>query len=254
MIWNQVYTILKNNSLNIIIALFCLSFLACNADIYVPTPHQTHLLEEKGDMRIAGNTGDNGSNLQAAYALSDVIGISIYGTYMNKEGNALISSSESNSEHFQNHKYLEGALVINPYNNDRSHIEFILGYGEGEGEERNETVIDNKIREIYGYGRYSKYSALTNLAFKKGDFQVGISPKISYIDFGEVILTGYQVFESDSKEEWFLERSFFLRFGMDAMKFEFQIGSAQALKEVGFSYDPGYYSLGVQFSFNTQRN
>lgn len=225
--------------------------VACTADVYVPTPHQTHLLEDRGDFKINGNKGESGLNLQIAYAISNSIGFGVYGTMLDKEFENDFESGNMINDDFQKHKYLEGALIFNPFENKNFHLEMLLSYGIGQGEELKQYESFNRIEENYGYGEYDKYSFQTNIAFKKGILEVGFSPKISYLNYDELIQRGNQDFGSDTKKGWFWEPGSFLRLGGELLKVEFQFGSTEALEEVGFGYETGYYSIGIQLSLDT---
>jgi len=205
-----------------------LIFQSCSPT-YIANVINTPMLSKKGDLKIAGYLGVSGFDQQAAYALTDNVGLMLNGSFWN-----LLSDSIST---FPGHLFIEAGS----------------GYY---------TCLGKYVRlDTYGgigFGRL-KSSLDNRLLFSGADInsmRMFIQPSIGFTsNICDVVLSSRFVMENiyhDSKpiSEYFLEPVFTTKLGYEPLKFVWQIGVSFPLKQN--LYDVKIYSQLFIFSMGLQ--
>lgn len=209
---------------------FTVTFTGCTT-LYVPSPNQTHMMKEQGEIHFNLNGGAHGGNLQAAYALTDQYGIVASISGRKSDGN--------NGSVDEEHNYGEIGINYFGFGTDRVSGEFTTGLGFGEGERGTSS------------GEYIKPFIQMNAAFTSGMFDTGVSLRTAYVSFTELNVTNDRPGDSSV----FFEPAVFARMGFRNIKLESQLGIAYPLSDSGqfaFGYEPIRMSVGLKFLFNTR--
>jgi hypothetical protein len=184
---------------NFIIIFLALLLLSSCAPVYVPTKNNVPLLSEKGEFQAFAGIG-LGVNTQAAYALTDNIGISTSYLYAN--------NSEDNGTVVREHQ--AGEIAIGYYKNLNSNLCFEVygGYGGGKGQ-----AIDTSnflfANNLYAKGSYQKFFVQPAIGSNKNRFNWNVSIKCSLVDFTSIkVKEGNEILLSEISPKIFLTPSF----------------------------------------------
>lgn len=228
-------------------------FTGCKttANVYMPTLHNTPLLEEKGESHLAAYTGTKGLDFHAAYALSKKIGIAATGSFLSESSDTTMDQ--------QMHRYGELAATYSILEEQFLFAEVLVGAGLGTGKELVDSNTSFEGELIFAKGDYSKFSIQPNVAFTTDFVVIGISPKLSYLSFYNFKTTKPP--EGKKMRSFFWEPAFFSRLGYKHVMIEVQVGSTKALHEVEFNYDGddeddldfGAISIGIILDLNVFR-
>lgn len=223
-----------------LIAVLLLGLGWCSACRTVYTPNTVHnpLLQEKGEFKgmIAPN------NLQAAYALTENIGIMANGYY---------NSFTSDDKDFHNRgKALE--LGIGYFNNAPNNITYELYGGAG--------MFNVKMDESAGAKNFNanatKLFLQPGIGWVNPYVEVGFGPRFTMINYNNPEITGYTdrergdyYFETlDTKPHLFLEPAITVRGGYKWIKLQLQYGKAFKLSKNQLNYDDNIGSVGLVFN------
>lgn len=229
-----------------------LSGCQATANVYVPTPHSTPLLEKKGDVHLAAYSSGQAADFHAAYALSNRIGLGASASFF--------SEDFDDSQDFQNHRYGGVSLIYSiPIEESYIRAEVLGSFGIGEGKAFDNYKSINTSEQVFAKGRYFKTSLQPNIAIGYDAFAFGISPKLSYISFYDFVTTAED--QGNGNSSFFFEPAIFTRIGFfKYLILEVQVGSTSALREVEFSYDgkesydTPYLGVGVTVDLNILGN
>lgn len=203
-------------------------FTGCTT-LYVPSTNQTHMMQNKGEIHLAGNVGANGLNLQGGYAFTDR-----YGVVASVSGR---SSDGSNDTAVEDHTYVEAGINYFGFGEGNFSGELTAGFGFGTGEREN------------ARGEFTKPFIQVNGAFTSGNFDTGLSLRTAYLSFSELVVQNDRPGDSSV----FFEPALFVRLGFERVKLESQLGLAYPLSDSGnfaFGYEPIRMSVGLKFVFN----
>lgn len=225
-------------------------FAGCKttANVYMPTLHNTPLLEEKRDSHLAAYTGTKGTEFHAAYAFSKKIGLAATGSFFSESSDTTMDQ--------QMHRYGELATTYSILDKQFLTGEVLLSAGLGTGKELVDPNNNFDRELVFAKGDYTKFSIQPNIAFTTDFIVIGISPKLSYLSFYNFEST--EPPEGKKTESFFWEPAVFTRLGYKHVMVEVQAGSTRALREVEFNYDGddeddldfGAISIGIILDLN----
>lgn len=165
------------------IAIVLLISLCCSscASVYVSSVRNTPLLTKKGEFQGSASFG-NGANLNAAYALTNHIGITAGGMYSN---NSLVNWKNT----YRKHQSAEVALGYFT-NKDRISFETYIGYGGGHGYAQDSLfglfIFSNTQQTAEG--TYHRYFIQPTFAFSPSRVLFALTMRISYIEFKDLLV------------------------------------------------------------------
>jgi hypothetical protein len=133
----------------------------------------------KGEFQAFAGVG-LGINAQAAYALTDNIGVAANYLYIN--------DSEANSSTIRKHQ--AGEIAIGYYKNLKSDLcfEIYAGYGRGKGEAIDTSFLLPFVYDLYAKGFYQKIFVQPAIGSNKNRFNWNVSLKFSLVDFSKINL------------------------------------------------------------------
>lgn len=223
-----------------IIAVLFLGIGWCSSCRTVYTPNTVHnpLLQEKGEFKglIAPN------NLQAAYAITDNIGVMANGYY---------NSFTSDDKDFHNKgKALE--LGVGYFNKSPNNIVYELYAGAG----RFNVAMDEASGTKNFKADATKLFIQPGIGWVNPYVEVGLAPRFSMISYDSPEISGYTAQEQDSyyfgtlatKSHLFLEPAITVRGGYKWIKLQLQYGRAFKLSKNQLNYDDDIGSVGLVFN------
>lgn len=220
-------------SLNFIIPV--LLFTGGCTTLYVPSSHHVPMMEEKGEVHLSGNIGNNGLNLHGGASISNQIGL---------VGTLQVSNFTFNADEDRSFRYFDGGINYFRPLSERVKSEFILGLGYGKGESEQ---WDGRFDE----GEFTRFFLQANSSLKESQTEAGLSLRLSYVRFTE--------FESTRNvsgllfDDLFFEPAAFIFYGLRNVRLESQFGYSFSLNgssNLAFNYQYIRLSVGTRVTFN----
>jgi hypothetical protein len=225
------------------VVMVCMGFLLPSCAVYSPNTLNTPNLKEKGDLHVGGHVG-NGLNGQAAYAVTDHIGV--MANYMHLKSKA---ESETSDDREGTGKLFETGLGYFIRCGESNVSEFYSGYGLG-NVSITKTSPQNVIKTLKVNG--SKFFIQPGWVYSKRFFEVGLNARMSFVKFSNLQTTytkdDLQIddFEDITTPTWiFLEPAVTIRAGLEKIKFQLQIGHSFKLNDKNLGYEAGLFSAGI---------
>lgn len=160
--------------------IFCLCCSSC-ASVYVSNLRNTPLFTKKGEFQGSASFG-HGANVNAAYALTNHIGITAGGLYSNNR-----ATSWKNT--YRRHQSAEIALGFFD-NKKRVSYETYVGYGGGHGYAQDSVfglfIFANTQQSAEG--TYQRYFVQPTFAFRHKRVLMAITMRFSYIEFKDLLV------------------------------------------------------------------
>jgi len=210
---------------------------ACRT-VYAPNAVNNPLLQEKGELKalVAVN------NLQAAYAVTDHIGIMANGYYNS-------FTSDDKQFHNKGHAFEIGAGYFKPMAN---RLTFEV-YGGG-GMFRVSMDEDGGTKDFKADA--ARFFIQPGIGWVHPFVEVGLSSRLSSIRYASPEIRGYTASERNeyhfntlsSKPHWFLEPALTVRGGYKWIKLQFQYGKAVKLSDNQINFDDNLGSIGLVFN------
>ena len=163
-----------------VIAVFSLLLCCCScASVYVSSVRNAPLMTGRGEFQGSASFG-NGANVNAAYALTDHLGITAGGMYANNRAQNLNNT-------YRRHQSAEVALGYFAHNNKISYETFV-GYGAGRGYAQDSVFgfffFANTQRT--SEAGYHKYFIQPTFAFRPKRFLLAVTLRITYVEFKDI--------------------------------------------------------------------
>lgn len=215
---------------------FLLGLLLCGActPVYLPNSRSVPLFDEAGEVSIDGYASGSGFDLNTGVSVSDHVAIVANATYSKR--------NDKSSEEYHEHKFAEFGLGYFDNPSDRFHMEFLGGYGRGQGASRDTYTFFTQSSEV-ATGYYSRGFLQANFAFTPGIVKLGGAIRLSYVNFDRFETTSSTY--DQSRSATFAEPTFFIKVG-DPIHFNLQAGfNAPMGQDVAFDYRVFHLSLGV---------
>ncbi|GEM_PF-1748354 len=208
-------------------------FYACTP-VYVPPVVHAPLLQEKKDFQAEVHLGTGGTDLQAAYALTDRVGI-----------RTAVSYQPGFEESHNRHAYLEAATgMYRPLWGGFGLLEGYAGAGFGRGEGYSEWTMTGSPHTRNASANYFRPFVQGNLAFTSDYVDLGVSATTLLLSVSN--FTVNEQVHPQTFNDVFIEPALFLRFGYDILKISLQTGVSLPLTEIEeYSWVPLQFSLGL---------
>lgn len=220
------------------------------APVYVPNAVHTPMLEERGDVQVGGRVGafggTRGLDLQAAYAVTDKVGVS-----------ADFSHGDEQPDDPDFHLHQFGEMGIGYFNDISSFAQFEVygGYGRGQAESED-TYTFFTTETIRAKGRYDRLFLQPALQVKGGPLHLYGAARLVRVNFHEFVSTedsGPTRTVSDIQPVYFNEMAVGLGLGTGPFRIGLQSGISAPLsdpEDIEFDTQSVWISLGAQFRFN----
>jgi hypothetical protein len=222
-----------NHSRLLLLSVFtAFSFLALSCTtLYVPTANQIHMMQEEGEVHLAGGIGVGGAYLHGGYAVTDQVGVSA--------AFSARSAEDSANDRTEEHTYAEFALNYFGFGTSRLKGELMGGVGLGTGK-------SNDSR-----GDFNKPFVQMNTALMSSHLVAGLSFRTGYVNFTRLDIESSS--SGSKKSDLFFEPSAFVRMGFSRFMIESQLGIAAPITnadELAFGYEPARFSIGFKVLLN----
>lgn len=199
------------------------------APAYVPNVVNAPLLTNKGEVQVSLHAGTSGFDPQAAYAITNHLGIMANASFMN--------STSDTTNNYHKHGFIEmGAGYFTNFGG-RFKFETFAGYGAG----KIEAYYENEHWDSYSQADVSRYFIQPSLGITSKVIDFGISARLAFVNLKQGDL---------SEGALMVEPAATLKFGWDHIKAVAKVGlSVPADKSITFNYQPFMISLGLQGNF-----
>lgn len=209
-------------------------FQGC-ASVYVPNAHHIHMMENEGEIHIAGGYGNNGLNMQGGFSITNFLGI--VGAYSEKDF-AIFDSDERKIQYYEGGINFFRPIGIN------GKIEVVAGMGRGTGE------IDQPLTRVES-GEFEKRFVQVSAAIMPINTEAGVSLRFADVNFVEFEST--KNIDGLKRESLFIEPAAFVSMGSKNVKLESQLGYSFSItnpSDLAFDYEFIRLTVGVRFIFN----
>ncbi len=216
---------------NLFFLLFVSVILILNscAPAYVPNVINAPMLTNKHELQVAIHAGTSGFDPQAAFAITNHIGIMANASFMDQ--------TSDSTDSYHKHGFIEFGAGY--YTNFAKRFKFETFAGAGFG--IIEAAYDNESWTSYSQADIKRYFIQPTLGITSKVIDFGISARISLVNLEQQTrtITGLM-----------LEPAATLKLGWDHIKAVAQVGvSAPFDKHIDFNYQPFLISLGLQGNF-----
>jgi len=269
---------MKNKTFPLILAAIA-TLSGCIPPLYHPSTINAPMFSKKGEVNVSGAYGKAGTDVQAAYSVSDNSGVMLNCSFGSKiqtdidSGSALTSNlvEESNSslgeyKHGYHFNFVEGGygFYLKPKKRSDLRAEVFGLIGAGYAESFNELI------NYRAYGNYMRYSIQGNLGYVSKVTEGALSLRIGYLDFTGLNLNESANVSSNSGEAgsnqrnitnakggtsaFFIDPAVTFRVGYKGVKLFLQSGMSIPLSgPVNFGWDKSWGSIGLQFRISTAK-
>ncbi|MDX5347827.1 MAG: hypothetical protein LPK19_11330 [Hymenobacteraceae bacterium] len=243
---------LKTTTKLLAMGLLLVSAAGCKT-MYKPTMQNVPLLSEQGDFKAVVNT----SNVQAAYAVTDKVGVMANGYFRNNKWNAEAGSTNWD----YTNKWFNGEAAVGYYVPFSDEGRFEVYGGAGYGRVTYEREFTDQMSEPY----YDKFSANNmrffiqpNIGRSTENFEFAFSTRLVGLQFNNVSQTGYTQeeleFENltglDQSIHAFIEPGITIRGGYKWIKLHSQVIFSQKLTSTDINYNPFNMNFGIQIDLS----
>lgn len=204
---------------------------------YIPNMANTPMFDEKGEVQANLAASVSGTEIQAAYALTDNIGVMANSSFLNE--------TSDTTDDFHKHSIFEfGVGYFNSFS-EYGRFEVYGGYGKGKVEAYNEDLtFDEKISDA----TFSKMFIQPSVGMKTTYFDGNIGARMALVkvDYKQ------EIEEADENFHAFFEPVVTGRVGIKNVKLVSQLGySFPVGGEYVFDTQPFIFSIGLHFRLNT---
>lgn len=219
-------------------------FPSCRT-LYKPNAVNAPMLKEKGEAKIYG--GNN--NVQAAYAITDHVGVMLNGYYENGRVN------NDNAQYVKTQGFL-GEAGAGYFTAMPNNMVFEVYGGGGAGavniEEQKRDAADDLITERFSANAYKVFIQPT-YGYVGKYFEAGLTPRFSFVKYGNLSNTNYTLqerqdytyYQLDQPTWVFFEPALTLRGGYKWIKLQVQVGHSFKLNRADLNYDGNLFNAGV---------
>lgn len=213
---------------------------ACS--VYTPNALNVPLLKNKNDLSVGLQVG-SGGNLQAAYAISNHVGIM---------GNAMgVKNEVTINDNIRSGKGSLYELGLGYFASSGKNVfELYSGAGIGKVDIDKKFTSLNITRNFNADGR--RIFIQPSFGRVGRNFEIAFSTRFSFVKYRNVVTT-YTVddltsdnFANIDRPSWlFIEPALTLRAGSEKLKFQLQIGKSIKTNTQGLGYESGIFNLGL---------
>ncbi|NJO89694.1 MAG: hypothetical protein HC831_12665 [Chloroflexia bacterium] len=226
---------IQNEKVLVIAALFIflVTFLSC-APEYIPNMVNSPMFSNKGEFQANASTGTSSLDVQAAYAITDHIGMMVNGSFADRTKDSL--------DNFHKHTILEGGIGYYDKFGDIGRYEIFGGYGTGRIEGRYTNIFSS--HEIAD-ARYNRFFLQPGIGIATGIYDGSFSSRLALVQMNPDGI-GFET----GNYHGFLEPVFTSKIGYRYLKFTFQIGFSIPIgkDELKFDYQPFIFNVGANLN------
>ena len=212
-----------------------ITLFSCSPE-YIPNMANTPMFDEKGEIQANITRGVSGTDIQAAYAVTDHLGV--------MANTSFYKSTSDTSDDFHQHGIYEFALGYYGDISDYGRFEVYGGFGAGKIQAYNEDMVfDDPITDA----TFSKLFIQPSFGMKSDIFDANLGTRLA------MIKVNYKQEAPGLNESFqpFIEPMLTGRLGFKYVKFIGQVGLSFPLKtETVFDYQPFIINLGLHFNIN----
>ncbi|MCL4512309.1 MAG: hypothetical protein M1470_14810 [Bacteroidetes bacterium] len=223
----------------VFLAATCGTLSGC-VPVYVPNTIDAPLLRNAGEVRIAGNAGTTGLDVQSAVAVSDAIAIMANGSFGSK--------STSDSLDYNVHNYLEAGLGYYMPITKGSSFEMFVGAGSGKATS-SDAWRGTPSSQLLATGWYNRYFLQMDVGAYNEFASGGFAMRASYVHFRRI--EGGSGYVSTNLDGLFAEPVLFASLGGPLIRFTGQMGVSFPLSDhIRFQWMPFILNFGVEININ----
>ena len=246
---------MKKSILLILVTAAVLS--SCEQPLYIPNTMNVPVLTKKGDIDASLSTGSNGNDLQAAYAITDEIGVMVNTSYANHQ--------DTGSSNFNKHAFVELGLGYTFFLNKESYeigdakiiAPMFVGYGMGSASGYYSWAFGSSDFSYYTEGKYSRIFFQPAIGMSHKSIDIFFSLRMTYVNFSTVDyqdnLGGWTTLLVDKDYNLYYEPTLTWRVGGEKLKFMNQVGVSAGqfpTTETSFRNRPVVFIVGLQLNTN----
>ncbi len=201
---------------------------------YIPNMVNSPMFSNKGEFQANAATGTSNLDVQAAYAITDHIGIMANGSFADK--------TKDSSDNFHKHTILEGGVGFYDKLGSVGRYEFYGGYGTGRVEGYYKNIFSS--HEIAD-ARYNRFFLQPGIGIATGIYDGSFASRFALVQMNPDG-TGFETGEYHG----FFEPVFTSKIGYKYLKFTFQIGFSVPIgdKKLNFDYQPFIFNVGANLN------
>jgi len=215
-----------------------------SCSVYQPNGVNTPLFSKKGQTAINANVG-SGANLQAAYALSDHIGIMANGFW----GNSEVTINNDDKRKGKGSLFEAG---IGYFTQSTGGFAFETYAGGGVGNVHiDRTISSTNVTKKFETSA-TKLFVQPSVGYVRKHFEVAFTPRLSALNYKKPTttysaseLTADKFVNIDQTTWLFLEPTLTIRAGGQRLKGQIQLGKAFKLNSEELGYDSGILTFGI---------
>ncbi len=223
-----------------------LSFSSCS--VYVPNGINAPMFAKKGEAQVAGNVG-SGVNVQAAYAVTDHVGIMANG-YFN---NSTVTLNNDDTRKGSGKLFEAG---VGYFNKSESGFAFETYAGAGFGNLTiDRSIVSTKANKTFETSA-TKFFVQPTVGYSSKHFEVGFTPRFSMLKYTKPTTTytaaelSADKFVAIEQTNWmFIEPTLTIRGGGEKLKAQIQVGRSFKLNSEDLGYSAGILNLGIVYKF-----
>jgi hypothetical protein len=215
-------------------------FLGACKPLYRPNTVNVPMLKEKNDVTFGTYLGTNGADVQAAYAITNNIGV--------MANASIINSYNATNGTQREHRFAEGGIgYFKPINKEAV---FDIYAGAGNGYAYNS---GNFIFNYYSFNRvnYNRFFIQPSVALVSNYFDLAASARFTYVDFYDYRSGNTSTTQNMERvSSIFMEPAITLRGGYKNVKMFGQLGFAIPTTSFAFEAQPVMFSLGLNLTLS----
>ena len=236
------------------------------------------MFSKKGELNVTGAHGKAGTDIQAAYSISNNSAIMLNGSFGSKiqtdidSGSSLTTSSNNAKTLSRSNEYKDGyhfnfveggyGFFLTPKKGSDFRAEVFGLIGRGYAESFNELI------NYRAYGNYMRYSIQGDIGYAGKMTEGALSLRVGYLDFSGLNAThpsdmssgsasiqpasAKNAYSSGKTNSFFIDPAVTFRVGYKGMKFFLQSGMSIPLSNnLNFGWEKSWGSIGVQIRLNS---
>lgn len=250
------------NKKKLFVQILGLSLIAQSCNImYTPNMQNVPLLTEKNEVRATLGPFD----YQAAYAVTENIGVMLNGQYHTRNTNTLDYEYGSKSLNNSKSALIEGGVGFTKKLSDYAVFEVYGGYGGGKN-----SILDTYTDYTTGsLLRKESFSATTNrfflqpgIGFTNEYFDIAFSSRLMVLNYSNIDTLNYttsmmvnqELLNIDQEPFVFIEPALTMRLGYKWVKFQAQMMYSYKYNSTPLNYMPFTMTVGVHFDLSSRFN
>ena len=226
---------------------------SCNI-MYTPNMQNVPLLTEKNEVRATLGPFD----YQAAYAVTNNIGVMLNGQYHTRNTNSYDYTNESNSLNNSKSTLIEGGIGFIGKLSENSVFEVYGGYGMGKNstfDKYTDYTTGSLVREESFTAKTNRFFLQPSIGFTNEYFDIAFSSRLMVLNFSNIdtlnytslMLVDQDLLNIDKEPFVFIEPAVTMRVGYKWVKFQAQMMYSFKYNATPLNYMPLTMTIGVHF-------